>query len=63
MEQLRKIFYPLEVKIIKPNPYGLPIGKQFRAKRKEGDASPFPIEIQGDYIYQMREDEVEIIRK
>lgn len=61
MEQLRKLFYPLEVKIVKSNPYGLPIGKIFRGKRKEGDASPFPVEIQGDKIYQMKEDEVEIL--
>ena len=61
MEYLRKSFYPLEVKIIKDNPYRLPIGKCFRGKRKEGDGSPFPIEIQGDHIYQMKEDEVEII--
>jgi len=62
MELLRKLFYPLEVKIVKGNPYGLPIGKIFRGKRKEGDGSPFPIEIHGDRIYQMAENEVEIIR-
>jgi len=61
MEYLRKLFYPLEAKIIKHNPYGLPIGKIFRAKRKEGDASPFPIELYGDRRYQMEEGEVEII--
>ena len=62
MELLRKLFYPLEVKIIRPNPYCLPIGKIFRGKRKEGNGSPFPIEIQGDQTYQMTEDEVEIIK-
>jgi hypothetical protein len=60
MKSLRE-FYPLKVKIIKGNPYGLPIGKIFRGKRKEGDSSPFPIEIQGDHTYQMAENEVEII--
>ncbi len=60
METLRKLFYPLEIKIVKANPYGLPIGKIFRGRRKEGNASPFPIEIQGDRVYQMEEDEIEI---
>ncbi len=59
---LRKFLYPLQAKIIKDNPYKLPIGKIFNAKRKEGNASPFAVEIQGDRIYQMAEDEVEIIK-
>ena len=58
----RNKYYPLRIRIIKHNPYGLPIGKTFRGKRKEGNASPFPIEIHGDHIYQMAEDEVEIIK-
>ncbi len=62
MELLRKLFYPLEVRIVKGNPYGLPVGKIFRGKKKEGHRSPFPIEIQGDRIYQMKEDEVEVIK-
>ena len=61
VKELRKLLYPLRVKIVKHNPYSLPIGKTFRGKRKEGNASPFPIEIQGDHIYQMAEDEVEIL--
>lgn len=52
--------YPLWVTITKGNPYSLPVGKKFRARIKEGGASPFPIEICGDHVYQMREDEVEI---
>jgi hypothetical protein len=62
MEYLRKLFYPLNFKIIKSNPYGLPKGKIFRGRRKEGNGSPFPIEIQGDHNYQMKEDEVEEIK-
>jgi hypothetical protein len=54
----KKKLYPLEIVIIKHNPYGLPIGKKFAARRKEGDGSPFPWEISGDRIYQMREVEV-----
>ena len=56
-----KQFTDLEVKIVKFNPYGLPIGKRFHARKKEGNGSPFPIEIVGDKVYQMKEDEVEII--
>ena len=51
--------YPLWVKIVTSNPYSLPLGKEFRARRKKGDASPFPVEIIGDRVYQMREDEIE----
>jgi len=60
MRELRELFFPLRARIIKSNPYGLPEGKVFAARKKEGNASPFPIEICGDRVYQMAEDEVEI---
>ena len=61
MEHLRKLFYPLEVRIVKSNPYGLPIGKIFRAKKKrEGNTLT---EIKGDNIYHMEDDEIEIIKE
>lgn len=67
-EDLRKE-YPLRVRIVQDNDYNLPVGKVLAfARRKEGDASPFPIEIRGNWpnffhgaLYQMREDEVEIV--
>ncbi len=38
-------FYPFTARVIASNPYGLPIGKTIAcARRKESDASPFPIE-------------------
>lgn len=40
-DQLRKR-YPFTARVLTPNAYGLPIGKEFIcARRKEGDGSPF----------------------
>ncbi len=66
--EMRKEF-PLRVGIRKSNPHGLPVGKMFPfARRKEGNASPFPIEVKAMWpsIHTLRffclaEDEVEII--
>jgi len=60
--------YPFRVRILKENPYDLPVGKVFPfARRRDGEASPFPIVVRGncpeffnDREYQMREDEVEM---
>ena len=62
LEWLKETF-PLTVKVIKGNPYGIPIGKILRARRKEGDGSPYPIDAQGDHNYQFTDDEVEIIEE
>lgn len=67
IEMLRRR-YPWSARVRKENPYSLPIGKTFPfARRKEGDASPYPIILQGTWpayfhgrIYQMFEDEVEL---
>lgn len=53
--------YPLWARIVTENPYSLPVGRVFRARRKEGDASPFPVEIIGDRVYQMQEAEIEFV--
>ena len=58
-----RIEYPYKALIVRSNDYGLSIGKGFiYARRKEGNASPYPIEIYsygGNYrTYQMKEDEV-----
>jgi hypothetical protein len=58
--------YPYRARVLTGNDYGLPIGKEFLlARRKDGDSSPFPIEVfsyLGDYrIYQFKEGEVELI--
>lgn len=63
-----RIEYPYKAKIVAGNNYGLPVGKEFTfAKIKEGNASPYPIELYsygGDYrIYQMREVEVALSRE
>ena len=61
-----RIEYPYKAVIVDgENGYGLPTGKAFNyARRKEGNASPYPVEIYsygGDYrVYQMREDEVSL---
>jgi hypothetical protein len=67
MERFRELF-PLVVKIAAVNPYRLPVGKIFRAQRKNGDGSPFPIVVRGNWPdffhgreYQMRESEVAIL--
>lgn len=57
-EWLAKAF-PLWFKVIKGNPYGLPIGKVLRGRYKNGDASPFPVELWGNQMYQMKLEEVE----
>ena len=54
--------YPKKATIIAGNPYGLPVGKVFLcARRKEGNASPYPLEVfsfAGDYrIYQLTDGE------
>ena len=50
--------WPLNVRI-KGNPYGLPVGKVMMARRKEGDGSPFPINVFPSY--QFKDNEVEIV--
>lgn len=58
---MKKEIWPLRVKVVKGNPYGLPVGKEFiYAREKEGNGSPWPIEIFGDRRYQMARDEVSI---
>lgn len=63
-EQLLRAEYPYIATIVKDNDYGLTVGKEFQfARFKEGDASPFPIEIKDtkDYrIYQMKTEEAEL---
>ena len=51
--------WPLNVRIVKGNPYELPKGKMLKARRKEGDGSPYPINAFPSY--QFKDDEVEII--
>jgi hypothetical protein len=58
-----KDYHNLTIKVVKGNPYGIPKGKTFPARRKEGNGSPFPIEAFGDGIYQFKEDEVEILEE
>ena len=61
--------YPFIARIVVENAYGLPVGKQFPfAKIKEGDASPFPVLVRGNWPayfhgreYQMRKNEVELV--
>lgn len=58
--------YPIGVRIVTGNAYGLPIGKEFPwARCKEGDGSPFPFEVfsyAGDYqIYQLKASEVTVL--
>ena len=57
--------YPLVARVVKGNAYAIPIGKEFLcARRKDGNGSPFPIEVfsyAGNYqVYQFTEDEVEV---
>ena len=60
--------WPLRIRVIKDNPYGLPVGKEFPfARRKEGDASPFSIEVKHMWpsihdlrYYSLSEDEIEV---
>ena len=57
--------YPFRAIVAAGNPYGIPVGKEFLlARRKDGEASPFPVEVfswVGDYqIYQFRENEVRL---
>ena len=69
LESAYRASWPLRVRIMQANPHGLPVGKEFPfARRKEGDASPFLIEIKvmwpsvhDQRFYQMREDEVEVL--
>jgi len=56
--------FPLWFRVIKGNPYGLPIGKILRGRYKTGTASPFPVELYGDHqLYQMKLEELEEIKK
>ena len=36
--------WPLKLRIIKINPYNIPLGTVLEGRRKDGDASPFPYE-------------------
>lgn len=65
MQSLRK-HYPIGIKIVAANAYGLPIGKEFPwARCKEGEGSPFPFEVfsyAGNYqIYQLKASEVVVL--
>lgn len=68
LEDLRNQF-PFSVKIVKENDYNLPVGRIFPfARFKDGNASPFPVIIRGNWPsyfhgreYQMKVDEVEIL--
>jgi|GEM_PF-6075278 len=53
--------YPLWFKVVKGNPYGLPIGKVMRGRRKEGNVL-LPIELYGDQLYHMASKEVEEVK-
>lgn len=57
--------YPLRAKVKASNPYNLPQGTDLPlVRRKEGDASPYPIEafehLERGRLYQFREDEVDL---
>lgn len=59
--------YPFKARVLTSNPYGIPVGKEFAcARRREGDASPWPIEVfswAGDYTrYQFADHEVELLQ-
>ncbi len=62
--------WPLRVRIKLANPYGLPVGKEFPlARRKDGDASPFTIEVKHMWpsvhslrYYSLTEAEVEVVQ-
>jgi len=50
---------PNEYLAVVIRPWGqLPMGKLMLARRKYGDASPYPIWLYGDHSYQCRENEV-----
>ena len=53
--------FPLWFRVVKGNPYGLPVGKVLRGRYKKGDASPFLVELWGEQLYQMKFEEVEEI--
>lgn len=66
LPQILADWYSFTARIIAGNAYGLPVGKEFLCARiKEGDASPYPIEVYsfaGDYqIYQFKTDEVALV--
>ena len=63
-----KAQYPLKVQIAKINPYHLPVGKEFDARLKEGNGSPFPVIVAGNWpnffhgrTYQLKKEEVNYI--
>ncbi len=56
--------YPHCFEIVCGNPYGLPLGKKFRGRYKEGDASPYPVELWGEArLYQMKREEVREVKE
>ena len=51
--------FPLKITIpAGGNAYGLPAGKTFVGRRKEGNGRPYPIVAVGDREYQFKEGEV-----
>lgn len=59
-----KKFYPCLFKVVKENPYRIPIGSVLRGRYKEGDASPFPVLLYLEkQVIQMRRSEVEELEK
>jgi len=66
--KLYREMYPFQATIVASNAYRLPVGKQFPfARLKEGDASPYPVIIVGNWpsffhgrVYQMKRSEVSI---
>ena len=59
-EDLRRI-YPNRAVILKNNDYGLPVGKQFLFARKREGVTIWPIEILGEEVYTLTEEEAALL--
>lgn len=51
--------WPLTIKIVRGNPYGIPVGKILHyARLKEGDASPYLVDVFPQYQFKIKEVEI-----